>query len=140
MAPSIKNYFIYTVFLVSPLTLSLYSQSKIEKNINSNWVIGEAESLKNQNQATAIITPVINLEFSKQFIVELSIPKDSFAVEAVGTDEGNTDITSKNQSKNIATYSVLAKDIIENYKYDFSETFIDILFFEDIDLARIRTI
>jgi hypothetical protein len=39
-----------------------------------------------------------------------------------------------------ASYSALAKDIIENYKYDFSETFIDILFFEDIDLARKRTI
>ncbi|MNG06757.1 hypothetical protein D3C84_900180 [compost metagenome] len=38
------------------------------------------------------------------------------------------------------SYSVLAKDIIENYKYDFSETFIDILFFENIDLARTRTI
>ncbi|WP_163398684.1 hypothetical protein [Flavobacterium fluviatile] len=140
MAPSIKKYFIYTIFLVSPLTLSLYSQSKIEKTINSNFVIDSAVTLKNSNQTNAIITPVINLEFSKQFIAELSIPKDSFAVEAVRIDEGNTDVNSKNQSKNIAAYSALAKDIIENYKYDFSETFIDILFFEDIDLARIRTI
>lgn len=139
MAPSIKKYFIYTIFLVSPLTLSLYSQSKIEK-INSNFAIGQASSLKNSNQTTAIITPVINLEYSKQFIVELSIPKDSFAVEAVRINEGNTDVNSKNQSKSIGAYSALAKDIIENYKYDFSETFIDILFFEDIDLARIRTI
>jgi hypothetical protein len=139
MAPSIKKYFIYTIFLVSPLTLSLYSQNKIEK-INSDFAIGEANSLKNSNQTTAIITSVINLEYSKQFIVELSIPKDSFAVEAVRIDEKNTDVNSKNQSKSISVYSALAKDIIENYKYDFSETFIDILFFEDIDLARIRTI
>ncbi|MCI9846075.1 hypothetical protein [Flavobacterium pectinovorum] len=139
MAPSIKKYFIYTIFLVSPLTLSLYAQSKIEKSKNSNFEIGSPEALKKLNQITAI-TPVINLEYSKQFIVELSIPKDSFAVEAVGIDKINTDTNSKNQSKNIAAYSALAKDIIENYKYDFSETFIDILFFEDIDLARIRTI
>ncbi|MFB9106953.1 hypothetical protein [Flavobacterium gyeonganense] len=140
MAPRIKKYFIYTIFLVSPLTLSLYSQSKIEKTTNSNVAIGETTLLKNSNQTTAIITPVINLEYSKQFIVELSIPKDSFAVEAARTDKGNTDVNSKDKSKGIAAYSVLAKDIIENYKYDFSETFIDILFFEDIDLARIRTI
>lgn len=141
MAPSIKKYFIYTIFLVSPLTLSLYSQSKIEKTINSNFAVGEANTFKKSNQATAIITPVINLEYSKQFIVELSIPKDSFAVEAVGINKGNTDVNpQKNQSKSIGAYSALAKDIIENYKYDFSETFIDILFFEDIDLARIRTI
>ncbi|WP_417938974.1 hypothetical protein [Flavobacterium sp. RS13.1] len=140
MAPSIKKYFIYTIFLVSPLTVSLYSQSKIEKTTNSNVAIGQSNSLKNSNQTTAIITPVINLEHSKQFIVELSIPKDSFAVEAARINEGNTDVNHKDQSKGIAAYSVLAKDIIENYKYDFSETFIDILFFEDIDLARIRTI
>jgi len=140
MAPRIKKYFIYTIFLVSPLTLSLYSQSKIEKTTNSNVAIGETTLLKNSNQTTAIITPVINLEYSKQFIVELSIPKDSFAVEAARTDKGNTDVNSKDKSKGISAYSVLAKDIIENYKYDFSETFIDILFFEDIDLARIRTI
>jgi hypothetical protein len=138
MAPSIKKYFIYTIFLVSPLTLSLYSQSKIEKPINSTIAIGQTNALK-INQITAI-TPVINLEYSKQFIVELSIPKDSFAVEADGIRKENTDVISENQSKNIGAYSALAKDIIENYRYDFSETFIDILFFEDIDLARIRTI
>lgn len=138
MAPSIKKYFIYTIFLVSPLSLSLYAQSKIEKPINSTIAIGQANTLKN-NQTTAI-TPVINLEYSKQFIVELSIPKDSFAVEAVRIDKTNADVTSEKSSDSLAAYSVLAKDIIENYRYDFSETFIDILFFEDIDLARIRTI
>ena len=139
MAPSIKKYFIYTIFLVFPLSLSLHAQSKIEKPINSNIATGKTNALENLNQTTAI-TPVINLEYSKQFIVELSIPKDSFAVEAVRIDKTNTEITSEKPSDSLAAYSVLAKDIIENYKYDFSETFIDILFFEDIDLARIRTI
>ncbi|OOV16757.1 hypothetical protein [Flavobacterium sp. LM4] len=140
MAPSIKKYFIYTIFLVSPLSLSLYAQCKIEKPINSNVAVGQQDhTLKNLNQITEI-TSVIDLEYSKQFIVELSIPKGSFAVEAEGIDKTNRAVNSEKESKKISSYSVLAKDIIENYKYDFSETFIDILFFEDIDLARIRTI
>ena len=139
MAPSIKKYFIYTVFLVFPLSLSLFAQSKIEKPINSIIAIDQVLMVKNLNQSLAP-TPVINLDNSKQFIVELSIPKDSFAVVTAGIDKSKSNVSSDKTSKNIATYSALAKDIIENYKYDFSETFIDILFFEDIDLARIRTI
>jgi len=140
MAPNIKKYFIYTVFLVFPLSISLFAQSKIEKPINSIVAIDQVLTIKNLNQSLAP-TPAINLDNSKQFIVELSIPKDSFAVVTAGIDKSKTNVPSDKTSKNIITYySALAKDIIENYKYDFSETFIDILFFEDIDLARIRTI
>lgn len=139
MAP-IKKYFIYTVFLVFPLSISLFAQSKIEKSINSIIAIDQVVTVKNLNQSLAP-TPAINLDNSKQFIVELSIPKDSFAVVTAGIDKSKLNVPSDKTSKNIITYySALAKDIIENYKYDFSETFIDILFFEDIDLARIRTI
>lgn len=141
MAPNIKKYFIYTVFLVFPLSISLFAQSKIEKSINSIIVIDQVLTVKNLNQSLAP-TPAINLDNSKQFIVELSIPKDSFAVVTAGIDKSKPNVPTDKTSKNIITYyySALAKDIIENYKYDFSETFIDILFFEDIDLARIRTI
>lgn len=140
MAPNIKKYFIYTVFLVFPLSISLFAQSKIEKSINSIIAIDQVLTVKNLNQSLAP-TPAINLDNSKQFIVELSIPKDSFAVVTAGIDKSKPNVPSDKTSKNIITYySALAKDIIENYKYDFSETFIDILFFEDIDLARIRTI
>jgi len=140
MAPNIKKYFIYTVFLVFPLSISLFAQSKIEKPINSIIAIDQVLTIKNVNQSLAP-TPAINLDNSKQFIVELSIPKDSFAVVTAGIDKSKPNVLSDKTSKNIITYySALAKDIIENYKYDFSETFIDILFFEDIDLARIRTI
>jgi len=140
MAPNIKKYFIYTVFLVFPLSISLFAQSKIEKPINSIIAIDQVLTIKNLNQSLAP-TPAINLDNSKQFIVELSIPKDSFAVVTAGIDKSKPNVPSDKTSKNIITYySALAKDIIENYKYDFSETFIDILFFEDIDLARIRTI
>jgi hypothetical protein len=140
MAPNIKKYFIYTVFLVFPLSISLFAQSKIEKPINSIIAIDQVLTIKNLNQSLAP-TPAINLDNSKQFIVELSIPKDSFAVVTAGIDKSKPNVPSDKTSKKIITYySALAKDIIENYKYDFSETFIDILFFEDIDLARIRTI
>ena len=140
MAPNIKKYFIYTVFLVFPLSISLFAQSKIEKSINSIVAIDQVLAVKNLNQSLAP-TPAINLDNSKQFIVELSIPKDSFAVVTAGIDKSKPNVPSDKTSKKIITYySALAKDIIENYKYDFSETFIDILFFEDIDLARIRTI
>ncbi|EJL62898.1 hypothetical protein [Flavobacterium sp. CF136] len=140
MAPNIKKYFIYTAFLVFPLSISLFAQSKIEKPINSIIAIDQVLTIKNLNQSLAP-TPAINLDNSKQFIVELSIPKDSFAVVTAGIDKSKPNVPSDKTSKKIITYySALAKDIIENYKYDFSETFIDILFFEDIDLARIRTI
>jgi hypothetical protein len=140
MAPNIKKYFIYTVFLVFPLSISLFAQSKIEKPINSIIAIDQVLTIKNLNQSLAP-TPAINLDNSKQFIVELSIPKDSFAVVTARIDKSKPNVPSDKTSKKIITYySALAKDIIENYKYDFSETFIDILFFEDIDLARIRTI
>ena len=139
MAPSIKKYSIYTIFLVFPLSLSLFAQSKIEKPINSIIAVDQIITTKRLNPVLAI-TPAINLDNSKQFIVELSIPKDSFAVVTDGIDKSKSNVSSDKTSKNIATYSALVKDIIENYKYDFSETFIDILFFEDIDLARIRTI
>jgi nitrogenase subunit NifH len=81
---------------------------------------------------------ISKLDNSNQFIVGLSIPKDSLSMAA----DKNDQTTSECEENSVlsASYSALAKDIIENYKYDFSETFIDILFFEDIDLARKRTI
>jgi hypothetical protein len=139
MAPNIKKYFIYTIFLVFPLSLSLFAQSKIEKPINSIIAIDQLITLNNLDQSSAVM-PAINLDNSKQCIVELSIPKDSFAVTTAAIDKLKLNLPSDKTSENISMYSALAKDIIENYKYDFSETFIDILFFEDIDLARIRTI
>ncbi len=80
---------------------------------------------------------ISKLDNSNQFAVELSIPKDSFATTSDAKNQASECIEN---SSITASYSALAKDIIENYKYDFSETFIDILFFENIDLARTRTI
>ncbi|MEP6930145.1 MAG: hypothetical protein ABI850_09035 [Flavobacterium sp.] len=136
MAPTIKKYFIYTIFLVSPVTLSLYAQSTIEKPAFSVTTNCKSTSCTlNQNKDIAD-DRISKLDNSNQFIAGLSIPKDSLTMATDRTCQ-----TSKCEESSVtASYSALAKDIIENYKYDFSETFIDILFFEDIDLARKRTI
>ena len=134
MALSRKKYFIYIIFLVSPITLSLYAQSSVEKpTVSIDLSIVTASNNQNNDKADAIS----KLDNSNDFVVGLSNPKDSLTIISETNNqtskcEENTFIT--------ATYSALAKDIIENYKYDFSETFIDILFFENIDLARKRTI
>lgn len=139
MAP-IKRYFTCIIFLVSPVTLSLYAQSTvIEKptlSVNSDCKM-TACTLNQKNDIAD--ERISKLENSNQFIVGLSIPKDSLTMAADSNDL--TTLGCDETSPVLAgSYSVLAKDIIENYKYDFSETFIDILFFEDIDLARTRTI
>jgi len=137
MAP-IKRYFTSIIFLISPVTLCLYAQNTIEKPTFS--VASDCEMTAcTLNQKNDIADKRISkLDNSNQFIVGLSIPKDSLAMAA---DVENQTTSGCDENSVIAgSYSVLAKDIIENYKYDFSETFIDILFFEDIDLARTRTI
>ena len=134
MALSRKKYFIYIIFLVSPITLSLYAQSSVEKpTVSIDLSVMTASNNQNNDKADTIS----KLDNSNDFVVGLSNPKDSLTIISETNNqtskcEENTFIT--------ATYSALAKDIIENYKYDFSETFIDILFFENIDLARTRTI
>jgi hypothetical protein len=139
MAQNIRKYFIYTIFLVSPLSLSLFAQNTVEKYKIS--VVGNIKQqiLIDYKPMTTIVS-VNHLGNSKQFIVRLSIPKGSFTIETAGVKNLNSTVKEKSSDNNISAYSALAKDIIENYKYDFSETFIDILFYEDIDLARIRTI
>lgn len=139
MAQSRKKYFLNIIFLVSPITLSLYAQSSIEKPTTSIATICSMTASNNQNNDTTDSSNTISkLENSNQFIAGLSIPKDSLPIAA----DLNIQTTSKceDNSSLAASYSLLAKDIIENYRYDFSETFIDILFFENIDLARKRTI
>lgn len=138
MAPNIRKYFIYTIFLVSPISLSLFAQTSIDRTLS---VASNVENLVSENHnSTTVLESVNYFSNSKQLIVGLSIPKGSFTIQAVRTKNLNPTVGTVESLNSIVAYSALAKDIIENYKYDFSETFIDILFFEDIDLARIRTI
>jgi hypothetical protein len=138
MILSTKKYFLYTIFLVSPITLSLYAQSTVERptiSIDSNCESAAFNALNQKNDIAD--SNISKLDDSNHCIVGLSIPKDSSAV----ANEVNNQSSNCDENSTITySYSALAKDIIENYKYDFSETFIDILFFERIDLARTRTI
>ncbi|MDA6070907.1 hypothetical protein NJT12_14920 [Flavobacterium sp. AC] len=139
MAQSTKKYFLNIIFLVSPIALSLYAQSSIEKPTVSISTICGMTASNNQKNGTADNSSIISkLENSNQFLARLSNPKDSLPI-ATGENDRVTSNCEENNSIS-ASYSLLAKDIIENYRYDFSETFIDILFFENIDLARKRTI
>lgn len=133
MAQSTKKYFLNIIFLVSPITLSLYAQSSVEKpTVSIDQSIMTASNNQNNDKADTIS----KLDNSNDFVVGLSNPKDSLTI----SETNNQTSKCEENSFITATYSALAKDIIENYKYDFSETFIDILFFENIDLARTRTI
>jgi nitrogenase subunit NifH len=137
MAPSIKKYFIYIIFLVSP-AVAINAQCKSGNIVSNDTKCIVAACNNNQKTVIAGTSVISKLDNSNQLAVELSIPKDSFAI-ATDCNDQTTSECQENASIT-ASYSVLAKDIIENYKYDFSETFIDILFFENIDLARTRTI
>ncbi|MCD9574760.1 hypothetical protein [Flavobacterium soyae] len=136
MALSTKKY-LYIFFLVSPISLSLYAQSPaIEKpafSAVSDCKLTTIEINQNNESADKCIGKLDN---SNQLIVGLSTPKDSLTMAADVKDQSSD----CEENSLIGSTSILAKDIIENYKYDFSETFIDILFFERIDLARTRTI
>jgi len=137
MVLSTKKYFLYIIFLVSPMTLSLYAQSTAERPTISTDSNCKLDAFSALNQKNDIASNSSKLDDSNHCIVGLSIPKDS---SAVANEVNNQSSNCEENSTITYTYSALAKDIIENYKYDFSETFIDILFFERIDLARTRTI
>nr|WP_294782809.1 hypothetical protein [uncultured Flavobacterium sp.] len=132
---STKKYFIYIIFLVSPI-LTVCAQNTAEKSTKAGS--DSCATLIGLNQTNTNNAGIINSNSDNfnQFIVGMSNPKDSLTIAA----ESNTVSNNCKEDSSITATSILAKDIIENYKYDFSETFIDILFFERIDLARTRTI
>lgn len=137
MALSTKKY-LYIFFLVCPISLSLYAQSLTTEKptVSVGFDCKSAAVIEaNQNNDSAVLNNS-KIDNSNQFIVGLSTPKDNLTMAT----ETNNQFTECNENALLGSTSILAKDIIENYKYDFSETFIDILFFERIDLARKRTI
>jgi len=140
MAPKQKRYS-SIMFLVSFISLTTYAQdTTVEKPTFSNvttCVKNVASEVQNQNVATI---SVADSNISSQFIAKLSNPKDCFAMQTVVDNDAACAVEKSNVIAGRTTYSELARAIIENYRYDFSETFIDILFFDNIDLARKRTI
>ncbi|MBW1658024.1 hypothetical protein [Flavobacterium quisquiliarum] len=134
---STKKYFIYIIFLVSPISLTLYAQNTAQKpttGAGSDSCVALVEN--NQNNTNNAVIKNSSSDNFNQLIVRMSTPKDSLTIAA----ESNSVSNECKEDSSLTATSILAKDIIENYKYDFSETFIDILFFERIDLARTRTI
>jgi hypothetical protein len=139
MAPTFKKYIICTLFLVSPITFNAIAQSMAKEPVVLERTIGAVIQTSATNQTDIATASVANLDIiSNQYIVELSIPKDGFAI-ATGKDNSAPTVDTCDGSNEKTAYSELARTIIENYKYDFSESFIDILFFDGIDLARKRT-
>lgn len=134
---STKKYFLYIIFLVSPISLTLYAQNTAE-NPTKATVSECGLTLANNNQNNTNNAVVENGKSSNlnQSIVGMSTPKDGLTIAA----ESNTVSNDCDENSTLAATSIIAKEVIENYKYDFSETVIDILFFERIDLARTRTI
>ncbi|MDP5198365.1 hypothetical protein [Flavobacterium sp. DG2-3] len=132
---STKKYFLYIIFLVSPISLTLYAQNTAENPTKAAVSECGLTACNNQNNNIAVIEngKTSNLN---QSIVGISTPKESLTIAA----ESNTVSNNCEENSSFAATSIIAKEVIENYKYDFSETFIDILFFERIDLARTRTI
>lgn len=134
---STKKYFLYIIFLVSPISLTLYAQNTAENPtkaaVSECGLTLDCTDQNNNNNAVIESGKSSNLN---QSIVGMSTPKDSLTIAA----ESNTISNDCEENSSFAATSILAKEVIENYKYDFSETFIDILFFERIDLARTRTI
>ncbi|WP_235830891.1 hypothetical protein [Flavobacterium ustbae] len=133
---STKKYFLYIIFLVSPISLTLYAQNTAENPTKAAVSeCGLTLACNNQNNNIAVIENGTKGNLN-QSIVGMSAPKDSLTIAA----EPNTVSNDCEENSSFAATSIIAKEVIENYKYDFSETFIDILFFERIDLARTRTI
>ncbi|WP_289663937.1 hypothetical protein [Flavobacterium panacagri] len=133
---STKKYFLYIIFLVSPISLTLYAQNTAGKPTMASGSDSCVTLANNQNNTNNAVVENSSTDNFNQLIVRMSTPKDSLTIAA----ESNSVLNDCKEDSSLTATSILAKDIIENYKYDFSETFIDILFFERIDLARTRTI
>lgn len=81
---------------------------------------------------------ILELSTTNEFIVELSVPIDCFAINSA---VGNSSIDINADPKSLFTSwnnSVNTLDV--NCKYDFSETFIDSLLFFDLDVIKERII
>lgn len=81
---------------------------------------------------------ILELSTTNEFIVELSAPKGSFAINSAVVHSSN-DISADPKSS-FTSWNNLVNTLDVNCKYDFSETFIDSLLFFDIDVIKERMI
>ncbi|MCV9932351.1 hypothetical protein OIU80_08650 [Flavobacterium sp. LS1R47] len=81
---------------------------------------------------------ISELSTTNEFIVELSVPMGSFAINSPVVN-GSNDINADPQSS-FTSWNNPVNTLDVNCKYDFSETFIDSLLFFDIDVIKERII
>lgn len=81
---------------------------------------------------------ILELSTTNEFIVELSVPIGSFAINST-VENGSNDINANPKSA-LTSWNNPVNTLDVNCKYDFSETFIDSLLFFDIDVIKERII
>lgn len=85
-------------------------------------------------------SPVLELNTTTEFIVELSAPIGSFAINSSVVNSFNDIETDCSQPKFTLQNNNPVEVLDVNCKYDFSETFIDSLLFFDKDVIKERII
>ncbi|WP_291144967.1 hypothetical protein [Flavobacterium sp. UBA7680] len=134
MALPLEKYFIILLCFISPAAASLSAQSlKIKPFSNQQTCNSQTPENELQKHTTTQLSIKMDASCHSQTAEKYITARDA------GADLNST-LEYTPCSIQTASYSALVKNIVEKYKYDFSETFIEILFFEDIDLARQRTI
>ena len=104
---STKKYFLYIIFLVSPISLTLYAQNTTErptKAVGSDSCITLATN--NQNNTNNTVIENSSSDKFNQFIVGMSNPKGSLTIAS----ESNTVSNDCQENSSLAATSVLARD------------------------------
>lgn len=133
---SLEKYFIIILCFISSATVSLSAQSLKIKTLSKQYICTAQKTENDLQKHTAAALRIKSDAPCHSQTTEKYIP----AKDAGAAVDFNSTLEYTPYSIQTASYSTLVKNIVEKYKYDFSETFIEILFFEDIDLARQRTI
>lgn len=136
MALSVEKYFIILLCFISPAAVRLSAQSlKIKPLSNQQTYTAQTPENELQKHTAAQLSIKTDASCHSQTAEKYITARDAGAAVNL-----NSILEYTPCSIQTASYSALVKNIVEKYKYDFSETFIEILFFENIDLARQRTI
>lgn len=99
-----------------------------------------ANSIEKTAKENLSHSAVLELNTTTEFIVELSAPIGSFAINSTVVDRSNDIETDCSQPKFTLQNNNHVEVLDVNCKYDFSETFIDSLLFFDKDVIKERII
>jgi hypothetical protein len=136
MALSAEKYFIILLCFIAPAAAGLSAQSlKIKPLSNQHTCTAQVPENELQKHTASALRIKTDTSCQSQRAEKYIPARDAAAAVDLSSTSEYTPYRIQT-----ASYSALVRDIVEKYKYDFSETFIEILFFEDIDLAKQRTI